>query len=214
MDENRAPGARERLLAAGETLFADRGYAATGTREIAARAGCNLSMIKYYFGSKEGLLREILVSHAGLVGDEIRGLLSADLPPEERLRRLFGFVVDFFDRNADFMRIVFQELIVGQSPVLGDVRDTIRANQTAFVSLLEGARREGRLRDVDPPVATVMLMGMLVFYFLGYPLTSQVVGPKSPDVLEALKRHAYTIAVGGIITPPEGAIRGRREGRP
>jgi AcrR family transcriptional regulator len=87
---------------------------------------------------------------------------------------------------------------------MDDVRDTIRANQAAFVSLLEGARREGRLRDVDPPVAAVMITGMVLFYFLGYPITSRVIGPKSPEVLAALKRHAYTIAVGGIITPPAG----------
>ena len=46
---------RDRLLDAAEALFAERGYGAVGIREIAERAGVNLSGIKYHFGSKRGL---------------------------------------------------------------------------------------------------------------------------------------------------------------
>jgi AcrR family transcriptional regulator len=46
---------RDRLLDAAEALFAERGYEAVGIREIAERAGVNLSGIKYHFGSKRGL---------------------------------------------------------------------------------------------------------------------------------------------------------------
>lgn len=45
----------DRLLDAAEALFAERGYDAVGIREIAERAGVNLSGIKYHFGSKRGL---------------------------------------------------------------------------------------------------------------------------------------------------------------
>jgi AcrR family transcriptional regulator len=46
---------KSRLLDAAEDLFAERGYEAVGIREIADRAGVNLSGIKYHFGSKRGL---------------------------------------------------------------------------------------------------------------------------------------------------------------
>ncbi|MFA6045214.1 MAG: helix-turn-helix domain-containing protein [Phycisphaerales bacterium] len=45
-------GSREALLDSAAKLFAEKGYAAVGTREIAADAGANLGMIKYHFGSK------------------------------------------------------------------------------------------------------------------------------------------------------------------
>jgi AcrR family transcriptional regulator len=45
-------------LDAAEELFAGRGYEAVGIREIADRAGVNLSGIKYHFGSKRGLYLE------------------------------------------------------------------------------------------------------------------------------------------------------------
>lgn len=43
------------MLDAAEELFAERGYEAVGIRELADRAGVNLSGIKYHFGSKRGL---------------------------------------------------------------------------------------------------------------------------------------------------------------
>ena len=49
-----------KLLDVAETLFADRGFAGTTTRELARRARCNIAMISYHFGSKEGLYKATL----------------------------------------------------------------------------------------------------------------------------------------------------------
>tara|TARA_R110002073_G_scaffold63490_3_gene158981 strand:- start:5848 stop:6495 length:648 start_codon:yes stop_codon:yes gene_type:complete len=48
------------LLNAAEALFAEKGYAATSLRSIAARADVNLAATHYHFGSKEGLLAAIV----------------------------------------------------------------------------------------------------------------------------------------------------------
>ncbi len=64
--ESRAPHAvagdgsptRDALLDAAEELFAAHGYAAVGMRELVARAGVNLSAVKYHFGSKRELYLE------------------------------------------------------------------------------------------------------------------------------------------------------------
>src|SRR3954468_14140542 len=86
-------GTRERLLEAASALFSEQGYAATGTRAIAARAKCNVALISHYFGSKEGLLREVIVHGIATVGDELRALRAAPMPAEERLDRLVDTMV-------------------------------------------------------------------------------------------------------------------------
>lgn len=43
-------------------LFANKGFDSTSTREICKHAGVNLSLIPYYFGSKEGLYINIIES--------------------------------------------------------------------------------------------------------------------------------------------------------
>lgn len=56
-----ASSSRDRLLDAAEFLFAEVGYAGISVREIAARAKVNLGSIPYYFGTKENLLKEVIL---------------------------------------------------------------------------------------------------------------------------------------------------------
>ncbi|MDA3616665.1 TetR/AcrR family transcriptional regulator [Polluticaenibacter yanchengensis] len=49
----------ENILIHAEQLFAEKGFAATSTREICKAANVNISMIAYYFGSKDKLFERI-----------------------------------------------------------------------------------------------------------------------------------------------------------
>ena len=50
----------ENILFAAEKLFAEKGFEGTSTREIAKDANVNISMISYYFGSKEKLYEKLV----------------------------------------------------------------------------------------------------------------------------------------------------------
>lgn len=54
-------GTRERILDAAERLFASRGYEGTSTRAIVAASGDTIGSVNYHFGSKEKLLREVVI---------------------------------------------------------------------------------------------------------------------------------------------------------
>src|SRR5262245_41126292 len=56
----RADATRERLLAAAHELLVERSGADVSVGDICARAGVNVAMVKYCFGSKDGLLQELL----------------------------------------------------------------------------------------------------------------------------------------------------------
>jgi AcrR family transcriptional regulator len=75
--------ARELLLQAATTLFAERGFDRTTTREIAEQAGVDATLIARYFGSKTGLYLAALRLELGvgappdlLQGDRMIGLLG------------------------------------------------------------------------------------------------------------------------------------------
>jgi AcrR family transcriptional regulator len=59
------PDTRERILATAETLFMERGYAATSLRMITAKAKVNLAAVNYHFGSKESLIHEVFERRLG-----------------------------------------------------------------------------------------------------------------------------------------------------
>lgn len=66
----------DRILSAAAKLFAARGLAGVGLREITAEAGVNLAAVNYHFGSKERLLEELFVQRARPITEERMRLLA------------------------------------------------------------------------------------------------------------------------------------------
>jgi AcrR family transcriptional regulator len=68
---------RQRLLDAGERLFAAHGWNGVSIRTIAAEADVTLSALNYHFGEKENLLAEIFAARAAPIAAERMRLLAA-----------------------------------------------------------------------------------------------------------------------------------------
>jgi AcrR family transcriptional regulator len=56
---NRSGSTKERILAAAETLFAQRGFDGASLRQLTSDAGVNLAAVNYHFGSKEKLVEQV-----------------------------------------------------------------------------------------------------------------------------------------------------------
>ena len=73
---------RQRILLAARSLFAKGHYESVGTREIAAKAGVNVTLINRYFGSKKKLFAAVVDSLdelAKMSGTSARGALDKAL---------------------------------------------------------------------------------------------------------------------------------------
>jgi AcrR family transcriptional regulator len=197
-DEN---ATRERLLAAALTLFAAKGFAATSTRELASAADCNVSMIAHYFGSKEGLLRELIRTQMAGPGDELRAMQGSNEPFERKVERFVDYMVTKLHRDQELMRIVHREVVNGANPgLLEEFGHIIGSSLSLFTALVDEARRAGRVRlDVDPRVACLQLMGMMQFYFANLPPTSRLIGPPTVEMLDRLRRHTVDTFLGGVL---------------
>jgi AcrR family transcriptional regulator len=56
---NNPTSTKERILAAAEALFAQRGFDGASLRQLTASAGVNLAAVNYHFGSKEKLVEQV-----------------------------------------------------------------------------------------------------------------------------------------------------------
>jgi AcrR family transcriptional regulator len=89
--------------------FAEKGLAGARIDVIAEAMRTSKRMIYYYFGSKEGLYVAVLEeSYRRMRGIE-RELHLEDLPPEDALRKLVGFTVDYQLAHPEFIRLVMNE---------------------------------------------------------------------------------------------------------
>ena len=94
--ERPASETRERLLAAAERLFAERGFAGVSVRTIAAAADVNWSLVGYHFSGKDGLLAEVYRRHCESLNAERLRLLAAARRSGVRLES----VIEAFVRPA------------------------------------------------------------------------------------------------------------------
>src|ERR1700744_3672052 len=76
-----AEDVRKKLLDAAQELFPRYGYRGVSSRQIGAAAGVNFAMIRYYFGGKPGLYREMLQGVLQPARSTLEQLSTADSPP-------------------------------------------------------------------------------------------------------------------------------------
>ncbi|WP_395741208.1 CerR family C-terminal domain-containing protein [Prosthecobacter sp.] len=93
--EHDAEARRERLLKAAATVFAKDGFEKASLRAICLKAKANVAAVKYYFGSKEGLYREVFLSCCHPSKDKDVPVTLADgHSPEETMRRWIHHLLD------------------------------------------------------------------------------------------------------------------------
>lgn len=106
----------ENIMLSAEKLFAEKGFSATSTREISAAANVNISMISYYFGSKEKLFEKIFEyrMHQGL--DFASGVMEKDINAWEKLILILDRYVERVKTLRDFYLILQREQINYSNP--------------------------------------------------------------------------------------------------
>ncbi len=91
--------------------FSEKGLAGARIDVIAEAMRTSKRMIYYYFGSKEGLYIAVLEEAYRRIRHIETELHLEDLAPEDALRKLVGFTVDYQLANPDFVRLVMTENI-------------------------------------------------------------------------------------------------------
>ena len=140
----RASLANHTLISAATSLFARRGYEATTTREIAARAGCAEGLIHRYFGGKFGLLFNIVKLHVAQdTATTIERPAGATL--EAEIRKLMDRQLDHLSKERDFLCVAFSCAIL--QPRLGDLLRKYMPARTGLIAQRIRSYKQYRCSD-------------------------------------------------------------------
>jgi AcrR family transcriptional regulator len=146
--------------------FSEKGLAGARIDLIAEAMRTSKRMIYYYFGSKEGLYIRVLEEAYRRIREIEAGLHLEDLGPEDALRKLVGFTVDYQLANPDFIRLVMTENIHR-----GEYLAQSKLIQKLNVPAIEGLRRvyerglkAGLFRSGIDPVDLHMSISALSFF--------------------------------------------------
>lgn len=144
------PRDRDTVVAAARTEFARRGYDATTVRDIATAAGVRMGTLYRRVESKEALLREVLGSYSGHLGDAFAAVLSAGSPPVETLDalgRVFVHASRRFEAESCMLRYGWSGREATTSPFHDYYLET-QGRLRALEDLLRRGAADGTLRAV------------------------------------------------------------------
>ncbi len=198
------------LLAAGQRLFAQRGYEGASVRMICEAAGTNANAIGYHFGSKQGLYEAILERMSGGQMESAERILGR--PPKD-MKDLETRVLLFAEETLaaylaepELLTICLAESQQGFRNCDGDSIKAILATPTAVVvDFLRAARRKKLLRKgVDPAMVAGGLMERISNQVLYADLMESMFGDsvKSPKYAQRWIEQIVDLALHGALRTP------------
>jgi len=166
---NHRSSGRERqasIIAAAASLFAQKGFNGTTTREIAKTAGISEALLFRYFPTKRALYAAIIAAKSQLS----QLLASVEEAAEKRDDvRVFTLIAGFrIHRGADpsLLRLLLFSALEGHE--LSDMffRNRHRVFYEFLARYIAKRTREGVFRKVDPLLAAQSFIGMIVYHRL------------------------------------------------
>ncbi len=140
---------RRLILRAASEEFAEKGFAATKTSDIAARAGLPKPNVYYYFQSKENLYRSVLES-------VVEPLLQASAPfreddePAEALKAYIRSKIRISQELPHASKVFASELMHGAPHLPKEYLDELNAQAQRNIACLQSWIDRGLLAPVDP----------------------------------------------------------------
>jgi len=144
-------------------IFRERGYDATSVSDIARALGITKAGLYHYFDSKEALLFEITAYGLDRVRDDVIAPVRGMRDPEERLRELVVRHACIATHGRGAVAQLVDEIRALPAANRKVLEERMRLYFDLVRDTLKELRALGRLRNVDPTVATFGLIGTILW---------------------------------------------------
>jgi AcrR family transcriptional regulator len=164
------PDAARRLLVAALELFADRGYHATTTRDVAAAAGVSPGLLYVHFPTKADVLARISLDGHRLTLQAVTAALErAEPEPAARLASYVETFVSWHARHHVVARVVQYELAALPADAFAEVAALRRRTETLLRREIEAGLDDGSFSATDPATVAraVLSLGIDVARWYG-----------------------------------------------
>jgi TetR/AcrR family transcriptional regulator len=152
MRERDPEKSRQRILAAAEREFAEKGYYGARVDVIAENAQINKRMIYAYFQDKEGLYKQVLFQVYGRMEAVEQDLITCKYTGKKLIYEIISAYFSFLKENPTFVSILMWENL-NKGQYLKELENSRieRGTIRYFVEMLEAGRKDGTYRnDINP----------------------------------------------------------------
>jgi AcrR family transcriptional regulator len=214
-----SPGLRERnkqeklarIRAAALALFAQKGFAATTTREIAERAGVGTGTLFLYARTKEALLFQVFADKIEAIQAERFRTLDARAPLLSQLLHVFAGFFAFYGEDPALSRTLIKELLFLEPRAGGPGQELERAFAARLGELVTAAQGRGEVSpEASPQVAAFNFFAVYLATLVGWLSGAFGPGESWRPVLEGTLALQLRGLAPGAMPPPRKASRSLR----
>ncbi|WP_243182925.1 TetR/AcrR family transcriptional regulator [Anaerosolibacter carboniphilus] len=146
--EKRTKAKKESIINAARELFTERGITDVGISEIAAKAGVSQVSIYNYFGDKNSLAKEVLISYLDQSIQEYEEILKGDIPFSEKLKIIMDKKHDAVIEvsRSNFSKYAWEDKTLQQ---VYKEAATIKAT-SIYTKFIELGKKEGAIDESIP----------------------------------------------------------------
>lgn len=204
---------REKILDVAEALFARRGYAGVGLRQVAEQAGLGKSSLFHHFRNKRQLYGEVLERVLQRIGERIDPVLGSGAGPVTRLERTIGSLVDALAEVPTTARLLLRALFEDEAfgpetpPELLGAERALARILGDFSRLLEQGVAQGVFRRVSVPDTLQSLIGATVYHFASSEVGETILGGPlfSADAVARRRRELVELFHRGLVLRPDAS---------
>lgn len=186
------PSVQNRLLDAAFELFQHNDYNKVTTRQLAANASTSSAMIKYCYGSKQGLYEEMIRQQFNLMEQAL--FASYDVQKGLDLQKLLLNYTRFHHKNPDHCKFIMGILAYKEGPgylLLTQLLD--RKWDMVKGIIKDGQKNKNMTKHLDIDVFRIALTSLSVFPFLIKDVIAQSNSIVSENIFEKVAVFSASI---------------------
>ncbi|AEG00523.1 TetR/AcrR family transcriptional regulator [Methylomonas methanica] len=155
---------QERLLCAARECFLADEYHQVTTRAIADKADANAAMIRYYFGSKEGLY-EAMISQT--LEPLLKVLDGQMLDTPSGLQDYLTLYYDTMARHPEFPKLILKVLALNHGPGRRFIRQLLERGRRQGARKVEALKNRGQIDPMlDPDIVRMTFVSLAMMPML------------------------------------------------
>jgi AcrR family transcriptional regulator len=161
---------RLQLLAVAVSLFSDRGFRGTTTKEIAQAAGVSEAMVFRHFANKEELYTAILDHKACSGGAFDPELMVAEALQQKDDRAVFEGLalgaLQYHERDPEFQRLLLHSALERHELAQMFFEEFVRRVYEFLGGYIRQRQGDGALIEMDPAIVVRAFIGMVMHHSL------------------------------------------------
>jgi len=196
---------RQRLLNAAKVCFIADDYHDVSTRRIAEMACVNVSMIRYYFGSKVGLYEEMIRATLQPLLDVLDGDMLAT---PAGFADYFGLYYRTMLAAPEFPKLILKVLALGSGPGRRFIQQLLERGRTRGAKRLEAMKQGGHVATaVNPDVLRMSFVSLAMTpMLLKDVFEEQMEAPMNEDFLNSLAKFNGQLIAAGLAAAVSGEL--------